>query len=295
MNPHIKRNTMAESIKNITSSKVTVTIDGQDIEVPMGTTILDAATQLGIDIPTLCAHPDLEAAGLCRICVVEVEGWRTLQASCAFPITQPMKVHTHTRKVRQARRQILELLLSKHYGDCYTCNRNGNCELRTLAMEYGVDSLPFGAPKEPAFVVDNSSYSIVRDMNKCILCRRCVRTCMALQDVGCLTVANRSNQSFVTTFMDKPLGGAVCINCGQCVNRCPTGALQAVDQTDEIWAAIDDPQKHVVIQTAPAPRAAIGECFGVEPGHAFTFEMNTALRECGFDGVFDTNFTADLT
>lgn len=295
MNPHIKRNTMAESIKNTTSSKVTVTIDGQDIEVPMGTTILDAATQLGIDIPTLCAHPDLEAAGLCRICVVEVEGWRTLQASCAFPITQPMKVHTHTRKVRQARRQILELLLSKHYGDCYTCNRNGNCELRTLAMEYGVDSLPFGAPKEPAFVVDNSSYSIVRDMNKCILCRRCVRTCMALQDVGCLTVANRSNQSFVTTFMDKPLGGAVCINCGQCVNRCPTGALQAVDQTDEIWAAIDDPQKHVVIQTAPAPRAAIGECFGYEPGHAFTFEMNTALRECGFDGVFDTNFTADLT
>ncbi len=287
---------MAEPIKNTTNCPcVKVTIDGQDIDVPAGTTLLDAATQCGIDIPTLCAHPDLHAAGLCRVCVVEVEGWRTLQAACAFPITQPMKVHTHTRKVRQARQQILELLLSKHYGECYTCNRNANCELRSLAMEYGIDSLEFGQMEEPLYEVDRSSFSIVRDMNKCILCRRCVRTCMALQDVGCLAVANRGDQSVITTFMDKPLGKAVCINCGQCVNRCPTGALQAVDQTEEIWAAIDDPQKHVVIQTAPAPRAAIGECFGMEPGQALTFEMNTALRECGFDGVFDTNFTADLT
>jgi len=287
---------MAETSKNTTNCPcVKVTIDGQDIEVPQGSTLLEAAKQLGIEIPTLCDHSDLDAAGLCRICVVEVEGWRTLQAACAFPITQPMKVHTHTRKVRQARKHILELLLSKHYGECYTCNRNCNCELRSLAMEYGIDSLPFGQIEEPIFAVDHSSYAIVRDMNKCILCRRCVRTCAALQDVGCLVVSNRSDQSVITTFMDMPLGTAVCINCGQCVNRCPTGALQAVDQTEDIWAAIDNPQKHVVIQTAPAPRAAIGECFGMEPGQAFTFEMNTALRECGFDGVFDTNFAADLT
>lgn len=287
---------MAESITNTSNCPcIKVTIDGQDIEVPQGTTLLNTAKQLGIDIPTLCDHPDLHSAGLCRICVVEVEGWRTLQAACAFPIQQPMVVHTHTRKVRQARKHILELLLSKHYGECYTCNRNSNCELRNLAMEYGVDSLSFGQVNEPVYPIDRSGYSIVRDMNKCILCRRCVRTCDVLQEVGCLTVANRGDQSVITTFMDKTFINAVCINCGQCVNRCPTGALQVVDQTEDIWSAIDDPKKHVVIQTAPAPRAAIGECFGMEPGQALTYEMNSALRECGFDSVFDTNFSADLT
>ena len=274
---------------------VTVEIDGKDVKVPMGTTILEAAKEMGVHIPTLCYHEDLCIAGVCRVCVVEVEGQRTLQASCAYPITQPIKVKTHSPKVRKARRHILDLLLSKHYGECYACTRNNNCELQSLAKEYGVDFFRFGHPDKPLYEMDTSSYAVKRDMNKCILCRRCVRTCIDMQEVGVLEVLGRSDQSKVSTFADKPLADVICINCGQCINRCPTGALTANDPTDEVWAAIDDPTKHVIMQTAPSPRAGIGECFGLEPGHALTFEMNTALRRCGFDKVFDTNFTADLT
>jgi NADH-quinone oxidoreductase subunit G/[NiFe] hydrogenase diaphorase moiety small subunit len=276
-------------------AKVRVNIDGNDIQVPIGTTILEAARQLGIRIPTLCHHPDLCVAGVCRICVVEVEGQRTLQASCAYPITAPITVKTHTAKVRQSRRTILDLLLSKHYGECYSCFRNLNCELQTLCKEYGVDYFRFGHPKEPAHKVDNSSYSVRRDMNKCILCRRCVRTCIDLQEVGVLEATGRSDKTTISTFMQRPLAEVVCINCGQCINRCPTAALGAADPTDELWRDINDPTKHVVIQTAPAPRSAIGECFGLPAGTPLTFEMNTALRTIGFNKVFDTNFTADLT
>ncbi|AKJ64556.1 NADH-dependent [FeFe] hydrogenase, group A6 [Kiritimatiella glycovorans] len=276
-------------------AQVTITVDDQEIKVPLGTTILEAARELGIRIPTLCYHEDLCVAGVCRVCVVEVEEERTLQASCSYPVTRPITVRTHTRKVRQARRHILDLLLSRHYGECYACFRNNNCELQALAKEYGVDFFRFGHPEKPRYEVDRSSHSVVRDMDKCILCRRCVRTCIDLQETGVLEVAGRSFESKVVTFGDKPLAEVVCINCGQCINRCPTGALRANDPTDEVWAAIDDPTKHVVIQTAPSPRAGIGECFGLEPGHCLTFEMNTALRMCGFDKVFDTNFTADLT
>ncbi len=275
--------------------KVTVTIDGDDLQVPMGTTILDACRQHGIRVPTLCHHEDLCIAGVCRVCVVEVEGQRTLQAACAYPIMSPIKVHTHTPKVRRARRHVIDLLLSEHYGECYACGRNNNCELQGLAKEYGVDFFRFGHPEEAVFEQDHSSHSVVRDMNKCVLCRRCIRTCIDLQEVGVLEVLGRGPESHVTTFMDKPLAEVVCINCGQCINRCPTGALRANDPTDEVWAAIDDPEKHVIMQTAPSPRAGIGECFGLEPGQPLTFEMNTALRRCGFDKVFDTNFTADLT
>ncbi|MBX7256828.1 MAG: [FeFe] hydrogenase, group A [Candidatus Hydrogenedentes bacterium] len=276
-------------------AKVTVDIDGRTVKVPVGTTILEACKQLGIKIPTLCHHEDLCVAGVCRICVVEVDTQRALQASCAFPITSPIKIKTHTRKVRQARRHILDLLLSDHYGECYACARNNNCELQSLAKEYGVDFFRFGHPTEPKYEIDCSSHSVVRDMNKCILCRRCIRTCIDFQEVGVLEVENRGAETRVVTFMDKPLGEVVCINCGQCINRCPTGALRANDPTDDVWAAIDDPTKHVIMQTAPSPRAGIGECFGLPPGRALTFEMNTALRLCGFDKVFDTNFTADLT
>jgi NADH-quinone oxidoreductase subunit G/[NiFe] hydrogenase diaphorase moiety small subunit len=275
--------------------QVSLTIDGQEVKVPLGTTILDAALKIGAHIPTLCHHPDLCVAGVCRICSVEVEGMRTLQAACAFPITAPIKVKTHTAKVRLARRHIVDLLLSDHYGECYTCRRNNNCELQSLAREHGVDYFRFGHPEKPAHKIDTSSYSVVRDLNKCVLCRRCVRTCIDLQEVGTIEVVGRSDNSHITPFLDKPLGDVVCINCGQCINRCPTGALHAQDYTDEVWAAIDDPKKHVVIQTAPSPRAAIGECFGLPAGKALTFELNTALRRAGFDMVFDTNFTADLT
>jgi NADH-quinone oxidoreductase subunit G/[NiFe] hydrogenase diaphorase moiety small subunit len=292
----VKAQTVAvpENLKAI-GATITVNIDGQDVKAPLGTTILEAAKSVGIHIPTLCWHSDLCIAGVCRVCVVEVEGQRTLQAACAYPITAPMKIKTHTQKVRQARRHVVDLLLSKHYGECYSCGRNNNCELQSLAQEHGVDFFRFGHPEKPEHKEDASSHSVIRDMNKCVLCRRCVRTCIDFQEVGVLEAVGRGDRTQITTFMDKPLADVVCINCGQCINRCPTGALRANDPTDDVWAAIDDPNKHVVIQTAPSPRAGIGECFGLEPGRPLTFEMNTALRRCGFDKVFDTNFTADLT
>jgi iron-only hydrogenase group A len=278
-----------------TGTEVKLTIDDLEVMVPWGTTILDAAKAIGIKIPTLCAHDDLCIAGVCRICVVEVENQRTLQSSCTYPITDTTVVRTNTPKVRRTRRHILELLLSTHYGECYTCKRNYNCELRKLTDEYGIEEFKFGHPESPRFKTDDSSYSVVRNPDKCVHCRRCVRTCIDLQEVGVLEVKNRSNRSEVTTFFDKPLADVICINCGQCINRCPTGALSTTDFTDEVWDAIDDPTKHVVIQTAPSPRAGMGEVFGLEPGTPVTFQMNTALRRAGFDKVFDTNFAADLT
>jgi NADH-quinone oxidoreductase subunit G/[NiFe] hydrogenase diaphorase moiety small subunit len=274
---------------------ISIEVNEKKVSVPFGTTILEACKENQIHVPTLCHHPDLCVAGVCRICVVEVDGMRTLQTACTFPITSPIKIHTSTPMVRKARRNIIDLLLSEHYGECYSCFRNENCELQTLAKEYGVDSYTFGHITTPKFDVDRSSASVVRDMNKCVLCKRCVRTCIDLQEVGCLEALDRGHETHVGTFLDKPLADVICINCGQCINRCPTGALRANDPSDQIWNAIDDPKKHVVIQTAPSPRAAIGEEFGVEPGHSFTGELNTALKRIGFDKVFDTNYTADLT
>lgn len=274
---------------------ISIEINEKKISVPLGTTILEACRQNQIHIPTLCHHEDLCIAGVCRICVVEVEGMRTLQAACAYPITSQIKIKTSTEKVRKARRHIIDLLLSEHYGECYTCVRNNNCELQKLAGEYGVDSFVFGHPEKKKFDIDASSYSVMRDMDKCVLCRRCVRTCIDLQEVGVLEAIGRGDKTHISTFMEKPLGEVICINCGQCINRCPTGALFTNDPSDEIWNAIDDPKKHVVIQTAPSPRAAIGEEFGVPAGKSFTGELNTALRRIGFDRVFDTNFSADLT
>jgi iron-only hydrogenase group A len=276
-------------------ANVTISIDDNEVSVPIGTTILEAARKLDIHIPTLCHHDDLCFAGVCRICVVEIEGQRALQASCAYPVTQPLKVKTHSRRVRQARRHIIDLLLSEHVGECYSCFRNNNCELQSIAKEYGVDFFRFGHKEKPTHPIDRSSFAVVRDMNKCILCRRCVRTCIDLQGVGVLETTGRGAETKISTYLDKPLGEVVCINCGQCINRCPTGALQANDPTDLVWAAIDDPTKHVVIQTAPSPRAGIAEEFGLEAGTPLTWEMNTALRRCGFNKIFDTNFTADLT
>lgn len=274
---------------------VDIEINGKEFQVPFGTYILEACKQFDFHVPTLCYHEDLCIAGVCRVCVVEVEGMRTLQSACTYPITQSIKIKTTSPKVRKARRHILDLLLSDHYGECYSCVRNNNCELQSLAKEYGVDFYRFGHVQEPYYEVDSSSYSVIRDMNKCVLCRRCVRTCIDLQEVGCLEALYRGYDTKITTFMDKPLAEVICINCGQCINRCPTGALRANDPSDIIWQAIDDPRKHVVIQTAPSPRAAIGEEFGLPPGKSLTRELNTALRMIGFDKVFDTNFTADLT
>ena len=275
-------------------AQLSVTIDGMETKVPLGTTILDAAKSMGVHIPTLCHHPDLEVAGICRMCVVEVEGQRTLQAACAYPITAPIKIKTYSKAVRIARRHVLDLLLSEHCGDCYSCIRNGICELQQLAEEYGVDSFRFGHVEKPV-EIDSSSFSVVRDMNKCIRCRRCVRTCIDFQEVGVLEAMNRSNKVEVSTFEQRPLADVICINCGQCINRCPTAALYANPALDQVWKALDDPTKHVVIQTAPSPRAAMAECFGLEPGTSVTYQMNTGLKRMGFDHVFDTDFTAALT
>ena len=274
---------------------VSVQINEKAVMVPLGTTILEACRKNQIHIPTLCHHEDLCLAGLCRICVVDVEGMKTLQAACSFPITSPLKIHTSTPMVRKARRHIIDLILSEHCGECYSCIRNGNCELQALAKEYGVDGYRFGHVEQPRYSVDRSSVSVIRDLNKCILCRRCIRTCIDLQEVGVLEAIDRGDKTHIGTFLDKPLADVICINCGQCTNRCPTAALSTNDPSDEIWEAIDNPNKHVVIQTAPSPRAAIGEEFGVAPGKSFTGELNSALKRIGFDKVFDTNFTADLT
>ena len=186
-------------------------------------------------------------------------------------------------------------MLANHYGNCYSCFRNLNCELQRLAKEYGIEQLRFGQAKEPRYKIDNSSYSVIRDKDKCILCKRCIRTCVDLQQVGVLEAANRGINTEVQTFYDKPLNEVVCVNCGQCINRCPTAALRANDPANEVWEAIDDPEKIVIIQTAPSPRAAIGEEFGLPAGTSVTKKLNSALRRIGFDKVFDTNFTADLT
>ncbi len=285
---------IAENLSDL-GAMVNIEINEKKVSVPLGTTILQACKDNQIHIPTLCHHDDLCIAGVCRVCVVEVEGMRTLQAACSFPITNSIKIKTTSPRVRKARKHVLDLLLSEHYGECYACVRNNNCELQALAKEYGVDHYNFGHIEKPKFQVDNSSYAVVRDMNKCVLCKRCVRTCIDLQEVGVLEAVNRGDETLISTFYEKPLADVICINCGQCINRCPTGALRANDPRDEIWAAIDDPTKHVIIQTAPSPRAAIGEEFGLEAGHSLTGEMNTALRRIGFDAVFDTNFAADLT
>ena len=274
---------------------VRATINGREVEVASGTTILEAARACGIRIPTLCHHPDLPDVGVCRVCVVEVAGQKNLQPSCVFPITQALEVRTHTPRVAAARRDIIDLLLGEHFGDCRTCARNGTCELQDLAAEYGVDHYRFGQRTEPVFVRDDTGPSIVFDPDKCVLCLRCVRTCAELQGVRAFGVAGRGAGVRVTTFANLPLSSEFCINCGQCLNRCPTGALTAVDVTARVRAALDDPRKHVVIQTAPAPRAALGEEFGLPPGTPVTWQLNTALRELGFDKVFDTTFAADLT
>ncbi len=293
---------MAESCGNVKAAKemtsapemIKVTIDGREIEVERGTTILEAARKLNIHIPTLCYHEDLCVSGSCRICVVELEGWHTLQASCAFPIERPVNVMTSSPKVRRARRAVLDLLVAHHWGDCYTCKRNNNCELQTLAAEYGVDGFAYERDEEPPFEIHTDG-PVVRDMNKCIGCFRCVRTCGELQDIGALVKVGRGEDVHIESYFEMPLIETLCVACGQCINRCPTGALTEKDYTDAVWEAIDDPTKHVVIQTAPAPRAAMGEAFDLGPGVSVTKRLNTALKRCGFDKVFDTNMTADLT
>jgi len=273
---------------------VKLTINNLPVEVPAGTTVLAAAEQAGVRIPTLCHHPDQDVKGVCRVCVVEVEKSRTLQAACAFPVAEGMVVRTNTAAVREARRVIVELMLSRHPKDCLGCARNRRCELQALAEELGVRDVRF-THIEKSHPKDESTPSLVRDPAKCVVCRRCVYTCNEVQGVGALFPAYRGHETVVIPAYDKPLLDIACSLCGQCVNACPVGAITEHDDTDKVWAALADPKTHVVVQTAPAIRATLGEEAGLPPGTLVTGKMVAALRRLGFDRVFDTDFTADLT
>ena len=273
---------------------VSLTIDHTPVAVPEGTTVLEAARQAGISIPTLCYLKDVQAIGACRVCLVEVEGAKTLVASCVMPVAEGMKVKTNSRRVRESRRTVVELILSEHDGDCQTCNRSEDCELQSLARELGIQEVTYPGEKSKR-TVDTSTPALVRDTAKCILCRRCVTVCGQTQGVGGLFPQRRGFKTVIGPAFGVNLADVVCVQCGQCAAVCPVGAISERDQIGEVWAALDDPSKTVVVQTAPAIRAALGECFGYPPGTLVTGKMVSALRRLGFDAVFDTNFTADLT
>ena len=275
---------------------VNLKVNNMPVAVEEGTTILDAARQLNLRIPTLCNHPDLSVAGNCRVCVVEVRGSKVLAASCATPVSEGMEVYTNSEKVRVARKHIVELLLSEHNADCTKCFKNGHCELQELASEYRIgDHVFLDLCDHKSMTIDMSSPSVVKDDSKCIRCQRCVRTCEELQGVSALAVVNKGDHQRISTFLNKPLNDVVCSNCGQCINRCPTGALTEHNYIEEVWKALYDPTKFVVVQTAPATRIALGEDLGLPPGERVTGHMVSALKKLGFNKVLDTDFTADLT
>ncbi|MFH1001402.1 MAG: NADH-dependent [FeFe] hydrogenase, group A6 [Bacteroidota bacterium] len=276
-------------------SKINLVIDNKIVTVEKGQTILDAAKKVNVRIPTLCHHEDLCVAGNCRVCVVEIEGMRTLAASCAVPAEEGMIVKTNTPKVRNARKDIVALLVSEHNTQCTTCYRSMNCELQTLSAEYNIDNNRFLSVLKPDIKIDRSSWSIEKDDSKCVRCQRCVRTCAELQHVNALTVSGKGQEMKISTFMDLPLNEAVCTNCGQCVNRCPTGALTERRYYDRVWEAIGNEKKHVVMNTAPSVRVALGEMLGYPVGTRVTGKMVTAMKRIGIDSVLDTDFTADLT
>ena len=273
---------------------VTITIDSQQVTLPEGLTIMEAAERVGIRIPRLCYHPELSLAGSCRVCIVDVKDMGFFMASCSVKIWDGMEVETNSQEVRQARRDIVELLLDNHPKDCQTCERDGNCELQNIAYATGVRERLFeGRRKDLA--VDVSSRSVIRQPNKCILCGRCVRVCSEVQGVCNLSQQGRGFTTFVSPAHAERMDNSVCIQCGQCINVCPTAAFLERRHTDQVWKALADPDLHVVAQTAPSIRAAIGEGFGLPPGTPCTGRMVSALRQLGFNAVFDTDLAADLT
>ena len=273
---------------------ISLTIDGIEVKVPKSTTILEAAKQAGIDIPTLCFLKDINEVGDCRMCIVEIEGRRGFATSCIQTVEEGMVIHTHTPNVLEARHVILDLIISNHAKDCLTCTRSGNCELQTLAVKFNVLNVEF--PGEMTkHKVDDLSPSIVRDFNKCILCRRCVAACKNIQKIGAIDCINRGFESCISTVGDHSLNDVNCTNCGQCIQACPTGALHEKETINDVWVKLKDPDTYVVVQTAPAVRVALGEEFGMPIGTNVKGKMVTALKRLGFDKVFDTNTGADFT
>lgn len=278
----------------IQANDVTLTIDDKKVTVPAGTTITKAAERLGIRIPTLCYHPKLSIKGSCRVCIVDVKDIGFHMAACSVEVWEGMEVTTSSPVIRQARRDIVELILDNHPKDCQTCERDGRCELQNLAYSLGVRERLFEGERK-SFPLETSSHSVVRDSNKCILCGRCVRVCSEIQGVHNLSQQGRGFHTIVTPAHGDEMDHSACIQCGQCIAVCPTAAFLEQNHTENVWQALADPKKHVVVQTAPAIRAAIGEGFGVPVGSASTERMVAALRLLGFDRVFDTVFGADLT
>ncbi|MEW5762599.1 MAG: NADH-dependent [FeFe] hydrogenase, group A6 [Bacillota bacterium] len=269
-------------------------IDGQEVTAAKGVNLVDAARAAGIDIPTLCYLPGISQPACCRVCLVEIEGLKNLQPACVYPVREGLRVRTNTARVRRARRRMLELLLSEHYRECPTCIRAETCELRRLADRLGVREIPT-PEKPPERRLDNRNPFIVRDYAKCIRCRRCEAVCRKLQEVGALGAVGRGRETIIAPALGRDLGEVACISCGQCVMVCPTGALTERECIDEVWTALDDPEKFVVVQTAPSIQVTLGEAFGLPVGTIVTGQLAAALRRLGFDRVFSTDFAADLT
>ncbi len=273
---------------------VTLKIDDKEVKVKKGTTILQAAKQVGIDIPTLCFLKDINEVGDCRMCIVEVEGRKGFATSCIQKAEDGMVVHTHSPAIMESRRVILDLILSNHHRDCLTCSRNGNCELQALAMKFNVQHVEFEG-EMTEHKIDDKSPAIVRDFNKCILCRRCVATCKNVQQIGAIDCIKRGFESCISTAGDNSLADVNCTFCGQCIEACPTGALKEKENIKDVWRNLKDPEIYTVVQTAPAVRVALGEEFGLPIGTNVVGKLVSSLKSLGFDRVFDTNTGADLT
>ncbi len=273
---------------------VNVKVNGIAVSVPKGSTILEAARAAGVEVPTLCFLKDINEIGACRICVVEATGARGLVTACVYPVAEGMEIRTNTEKVRKARKTTLELILSTHDKKCLSCVRSTNCELQKMCRDYGVEDNGTFDGFNPHYEIDTSAPHLVRDNNKCILCRRCIAKCNE-QFVSVIGANDRGIDTHVSCAFEKPLNDTPCVSCGQCTVVCPTGALVEKDDTDKVWAALSDPDKIVVVQTAPSIRAALGESFGMPIGTNVEGKMVAALRRLGFDKVFDTDFAADLT